>query len=261
MINGQVVGRYAFRGTPIYDTAVFRRGRLKAPRGALTLRVEAFPDIFNGANVLGRNGTYGNTSTPLPTFGQASPGLANSDPGRMGKSSVTVRVLTSRGPRQKRSVRRARAGVRADVPVVPVFPPGPVAVRRPGMSHNSTGRSVSVRLTSCDLPSRTTVSFSTAGHLQGVERLRQFVGVVERQAVDPRDDVAAEQDRLAVDRQLEHATLQSLLFGRAARLHGLDQKPVHQRQAQQVFQARHDELALNPRATAGRASPYRSTAG
>jgi hypothetical protein len=82
VINGQVEGRYAFRGTPIYDTAVFAEGRVKTPRGSLTLRMEGF-NLFNSANVLGRNGTYGNADAPLSTFGQASPGLANIDPGRM----------------------------------------------------------------------------------------------------------------------------------------------------------------------------------
>lgn len=82
VINGQVVGRYAFRGTPIYDTAVFAEGRVKAPRDSLTLRMEGF-NLFNSANVLGRNGTCGNADAPLSTFGQASPGLANIDPGRM----------------------------------------------------------------------------------------------------------------------------------------------------------------------------------
>jgi hypothetical protein len=48
----------------------------------LTLRAEVF-NLFNHANILGRNGTFGDTGTPLATFGQASPGLANVDPGRM----------------------------------------------------------------------------------------------------------------------------------------------------------------------------------
>lgn len=82
VIDGQVVSRYAFRGTPTYDTDVFAEKRVRVAPGSLTLRVEGF-NIFNRANVLGRNGTYGNSSAPLSTFGQASPGLANIDPGRM----------------------------------------------------------------------------------------------------------------------------------------------------------------------------------
>lgn len=83
VINGVVVSRYAFRGTPLYETSLF--GEIKVlPTGSksITLRAEMF-NVFNHANVLGRNGTYSDTGTPLPTFGQASPGLANIDPGRM----------------------------------------------------------------------------------------------------------------------------------------------------------------------------------
>ncbi len=82
VINGQVVGREAFRGTPTYDVALFVEERVALGRQALTLRVEGF-NVFNRANVLGRNGTYGNGSTPLTTFGQANAGLANVDPARM----------------------------------------------------------------------------------------------------------------------------------------------------------------------------------
>ena len=81
VVNGQVVSRYAFRGTAIDETDVFAEGRVPLSRGALTLRVEAF-NVFNRANVLGRNGTYGDGSTPS-SFGRALPGLANIDPGRM----------------------------------------------------------------------------------------------------------------------------------------------------------------------------------
>jgi hypothetical protein len=83
VINGSVVSRYAFRGTPIYDASVFAELKLPVPQSrAITLRAEAF-NIFNRANILGRNGTYGDTAAPLATFGQANGGLANVDPGRM----------------------------------------------------------------------------------------------------------------------------------------------------------------------------------
>jgi len=82
-IDGVVASRYAFRGTPISSTDLFAEYRLPAGGSrAITLRAEAF-NIFNHANVLARNGTYGDTGTPLPTFGQATPGLASIDPGRM----------------------------------------------------------------------------------------------------------------------------------------------------------------------------------
>ncbi len=82
VINGQVVGRYAFRGTPLYDTSVFAEGRILMAGRSLTLRVEGF-NVFNHANILGRIGTYGDQRTPAATFGTPSTGLANLDPARM----------------------------------------------------------------------------------------------------------------------------------------------------------------------------------
>jgi hypothetical protein len=83
VINGVVVSRYAFRGTPIYDTDVFAEYRLHIWSGrSVLVRIEGF-NMFNHANVLARNATYGDTGTPLATFGQATPGLASIDPGRM----------------------------------------------------------------------------------------------------------------------------------------------------------------------------------
>ena len=83
VINGSVVSRYAFRGTPIYDSSLFAEVKLPLLESrAVTLRVEGF-NVFNHANILGRNATYGDATTPLPTFAQASGGLANVDPGRM----------------------------------------------------------------------------------------------------------------------------------------------------------------------------------
>jgi hypothetical protein len=90
VINGAVVSRYAFRGTALYDTALFGEIRVNLLRGkALTLRMEAF-NVFNRANVLGRNGTYGDTPAPLSTFGQALGGLPNIDPARMYQFQVRV---------------------------------------------------------------------------------------------------------------------------------------------------------------------------
>ena len=90
VINGAVVGRYAFRGTPTSEVAIFGEGKLlTGPRNA-TLRIEAF-NLFNHANILGRNGTYGDAATPLPTFGLALSGLANIDPGRMLQVQVRFR--------------------------------------------------------------------------------------------------------------------------------------------------------------------------
>jgi hypothetical protein len=82
VINGVVVSRYAFRGTPIYDTDVFLEKSVKLSTRSASVRLECF-NLFNHANILGRNGTFGDGATPLATFGQASSGLSNVDPGRM----------------------------------------------------------------------------------------------------------------------------------------------------------------------------------
>jgi hypothetical protein len=82
VINGQVVGRNAFRGTGMSDVTLFGEGKLLHGQRTATLRLEVF-NLFNHANVVGRNMVYGDAATPLPTFGLALPGLANIDPGRM----------------------------------------------------------------------------------------------------------------------------------------------------------------------------------
>jgi hypothetical protein len=83
IIDGAIASRYGFRGTPLYDVDLFAEYRLKIQGSqAIAFRIEGF-NVFNRANVLGRNGTYGDTGAPLPTFGQASPGLANIDSARM----------------------------------------------------------------------------------------------------------------------------------------------------------------------------------
>ena len=82
VIDGRVVSKSSFRGTRTSDVSVFAETRLPLASHSLLLRVEAF-NLFDHANVLGRNGVYGNTATPLPTFGQATPGLASIDPAHM----------------------------------------------------------------------------------------------------------------------------------------------------------------------------------
>jgi hypothetical protein len=94
VINGTVIGKSAFRGTPTSDVAVFIESRIKtSERTSILLRLEGF-NIFNHGNYLGRGiTTYGDTGTPSPTFGQlatvvgaatnALPAFANVDPPRM----------------------------------------------------------------------------------------------------------------------------------------------------------------------------------
>src|SRR5262249_49765325 len=89
VIDGAVAGRYSFRGTPPSEVAIFGEGGVRvAGSRRVSLRGEVF-NLFNHANVLARNGTYGDTGTPLATFGQATPGLASIDPGRMVQLQVT----------------------------------------------------------------------------------------------------------------------------------------------------------------------------
>jgi hypothetical protein len=93
VVNGQVMSKSAFRGTPTSDVGLFIESRLKqSPLGTILLRLEGF-NLLNHGNYLGRGQTvYGDTGTPLPTFGQlvaagtatnAIPAFANVDPPRM----------------------------------------------------------------------------------------------------------------------------------------------------------------------------------
>ncbi len=102
VINGQVIRKSAFRGTPTSDVAIFGEKRIKlSERTALLLRLEGF-NIFNHANMLGRGQTIYSTlvggvdtATPRSDFGaltttftnaaatNALPAFANIDPPRM----------------------------------------------------------------------------------------------------------------------------------------------------------------------------------
>ncbi|HEY6140880.1 MAG TPA: hypothetical protein VI670_24255, partial [Thermoanaerobaculia bacterium] len=92
VIDGQVLGKSAFRGTPTSEVNLFVEHRLKLARNTVLFRVEGF-NVLNHGNYLGRGQTvYGDTATPNPTFGQlvavgsapnALPAFANVDPPRM----------------------------------------------------------------------------------------------------------------------------------------------------------------------------------
>lgn len=98
VINGTVISKSAFRGAPTSEVALFIESRIKmSERASVLLRLEGF-NIFNHGNYLGRGiTTYGDTGTPLPTFGQlapvgaatnAIPAFANVDPPRMFQAQV-----------------------------------------------------------------------------------------------------------------------------------------------------------------------------
>ena len=94
VINGQVMNKSAFRGTPTQDVSLFVEERLKLPHGrTVLLRLEGF-NLVNHGNYLGRGQTtYGDSPTTVnDTFGQlvsaatvanALPAFANVDPPRM----------------------------------------------------------------------------------------------------------------------------------------------------------------------------------
>jgi Carboxypeptidase regulatory-like domain len=94
VVNGQVISKSAFRGTPTSDVAAFIEGRIKTSEGtSILLRLEGF-NLLNHGNFLGRGVTvYGDGAVPLNTFGQfvgglgtatnAIPAFANIDPPRM----------------------------------------------------------------------------------------------------------------------------------------------------------------------------------
>ena len=93
VVDGNVINKSAFRGTPTSDVAMFVEGRIKtSERTSILLRLEGF-NLFNHGNYLGRGQTvYGDTTVVNPTFGQlvsvgtatnALPAFANVDPPRM----------------------------------------------------------------------------------------------------------------------------------------------------------------------------------
>jgi len=83
-LNGGVIARDLGKGTPLYDVSLFAAKEFQfGDRLQLCVRGESF-NVFNRANIVGRNGVYGNQSSgaPVPTFGQALPGVNNVEPGR-----------------------------------------------------------------------------------------------------------------------------------------------------------------------------------
>jgi hypothetical protein len=94
VINGAIIGKSAFRGTPTSEVAAFVEKRFKFSESkSLMVRLEGF-NLFNHGNFLGRGvTTYGDTAVAAATFGQfvggvgtatnAIPAFANIDPPRM----------------------------------------------------------------------------------------------------------------------------------------------------------------------------------
>jgi Carboxypeptidase regulatory-like domain/TonB dependent receptor len=99
VVDGQVIGKSAFRGSPTTDVAAFIEGPVKLGAATVILRLEGF-NLTNHGNYLGRGQTvYGNTDTASATFGQlvaagtassAIPAFANVDPPRMFQVSARL---------------------------------------------------------------------------------------------------------------------------------------------------------------------------
>jgi hypothetical protein len=87
VLNGSISSRNAFRGTGTSDIALFAGARIKAGHGAVTIRAEVF-NLFNHANVLGRNGVYGDAGQPSSNFDTPLAGLASVEPARMAQFLV-----------------------------------------------------------------------------------------------------------------------------------------------------------------------------
>jgi hypothetical protein len=84
VLNGSLLGRNSERGTDTFDLSLFIQKDFSLTPGlTLSLRAEGF-NLTNHANIVGRNGVYGNAAdgTPLPSFGAALGGINNVEPAR-----------------------------------------------------------------------------------------------------------------------------------------------------------------------------------
>jgi hypothetical protein len=94
VVDGAVISKSAFRGTPTSDVAAFVEKRFRtSEHTSILIRLEGF-NLFNHGNFLARGVTvYGDAPAAAPTFGQfvggvgsatnAIPAFANIDPPRM----------------------------------------------------------------------------------------------------------------------------------------------------------------------------------
>ena len=100
VVNGSVISKSAFRGSPTLDVSAFIEGQVRVGGGSsVVLRFEGF-NLTNHGNYLGRGQTiWGNAEAPVSTFGQlvaagtadtVIPAFANVDPPRMFQFSVRL---------------------------------------------------------------------------------------------------------------------------------------------------------------------------
>jgi outer membrane receptor protein involved in Fe transport len=94
VIDGVVVGRNTGEGSDIIDLSLFLGYEFALGGSArLALRAECL-NVTNHANIVGRNGTWGNNANgqPLPTFGMPLGGVANVDPPRQFQFQVRLSI-------------------------------------------------------------------------------------------------------------------------------------------------------------------------
>ena len=108
VIDGKVISKSAFRGTPTSDVGLFIEGRIKtSERTTILLRLEGF-NLLNHGNYLGRGVTaYGDAATPATTFGQfvggvgtatnAIPGVRKHRPAADVPAASAVHLLSESG--------------------------------------------------------------------------------------------------------------------------------------------------------------------
>jgi len=94
VVDGVVIPRNSGQGSDIIDLSLYLA--YEFPIGdvmRLGLRAECL-NVTNHANIVGRNGTYGNAAdgTPLPSLGQPLGGISNVDPGRQFQFLIRVMI-------------------------------------------------------------------------------------------------------------------------------------------------------------------------
>jgi hypothetical protein len=91
ILNGGVVPRNFGRGTPLYSMDLFLQKNFRiADRVNLTFRAESF-NTLNHYNIVGRNGTFGQATAPLATFGTPLGGISSVEPTRQLEFMARVR--------------------------------------------------------------------------------------------------------------------------------------------------------------------------
>jgi hypothetical protein len=91
ILMGGVVPRNFGQGTPLYSVDLFLQKNFRIAESVnLTFRAESF-NTLNHYNIVGRNGTFGQSAAPLATFGTPLGGLTNIEPIRQLQFMARVR--------------------------------------------------------------------------------------------------------------------------------------------------------------------------